>query len=156
MYRQGADGERQRLSEGLLSGLLLYEFVDESAPETEVDYWLQEVSLSGTLTWLGSATLPPAPPVSVDVRLAQSQPNPSSSTRRLTYSLPHAARTRLSVYDVRGGLVIILVDRVMPAGKHTVSWDGCDSRGEKTATGVYFVRLEAGGQVKAAKIVLSR
>jgi hypothetical protein len=48
------------------------------------------------------------------------------------------------------------MDDVQSAGDHTVSWDGLDERGTRPATGVYFLQLEAGGQVQTRKIVLTR
>lgn len=38
--------------------------------------------------------------------------------------------------------VIILVDVVRSAGRHTASWNGTDSRRHEVASGIYFYRLE--------------
>jgi hypothetical protein len=49
-----------------------------------------------------------------------------------------------------------LVSGVLPAGSHSVSWDGGTSGGGRAADGVYFVRLDAGDAARTAKVVLTR
>jgi hypothetical protein len=41
-------------------------------------------------------------------------------------------------------------------GEHVASWRGRDSHGRLVASGVYFVRVEAGGAAATAKVVLLR
>jgi YD repeat-containing protein len=50
--------------------------------------------------------------------------------------------------------VRVLVDEVQQAGQHQVEWDGRDARGRQTSTGIYFSRLEAGGEVQIQKLAL--
>jgi hypothetical protein len=61
---------------------------------------------------------------------------------------------RLAIHDVQGRLVRILVDEVQPAGHYEVEWEGRDGRGKELATGIYFSRLEAGGQAQSRKLAL--
>jgi hypothetical protein len=42
------------------------------------------------------------------------------------------------------------------AGAHTAAWDTRDSRAEKVAAGVYFVRLVADGEVRTLKLLVAR
>lgn len=58
-------------------------------------------------------------------------------------------RTRLKIYDLLGREVAVLVDGVMPAGRHSVRFDGTG-----LASGVYIYRLESGGRVETRKMVL--
>ncbi len=76
-------------------------------------------------------------------------PNPFNPTTRITYSVPAAGTVSLRVFDVAGRLVETLVDDAYrPAGTYTVAYR---ARG---ASGVYFVRLDAGGDARTFKIVL--
>ena len=58
---------------------------------------------------------------------------------------------RLTVYDVLGRKVATLVDDVMTAGNHEVSWNASD-----LPSGMYFVRLTAGAFVATQRVSLIR
>jgi hypothetical protein len=64
------------------------------------------------------------------------------------------AHVRLSVYDVRGQLVRTLVDSPATAGRYTIDWARDTHDGRRAPSGVYFFRLDDGGQVSNAKLVL--
>ena len=49
-----------------------------------------------------------------------------------------------------------LVDRDMPAGHHTVVWNGLDARGKPAPSGVYFYRIRAGTYSARNRMVLLR
>ena len=71
-------------------------------------------------------------------------------------ALPTPERVTVRIYDPAGRLVRALVDELLPAGEHGFVWDGADGRGRQVASGVYFVRAEAGRQVGSRKVVLLR
>ena len=50
----------------------------------------------------------------------------------------------------------MLAQRIETAGAHSAAWNGRDASGSRVPAGVYFVRLEAAGQVQSQKIVLNR
>ena len=76
-------------------------------------------------------------------------PNPFNSVMRIGYALPEAADVRLAVYDVTGRLVSELARGQMQAGMHTVVFDG-----SALSSGVYVVRLDAGGRKSQVKVAL--
>jgi hypothetical protein len=62
---------------------------------------------------------------------------------------------RLEVIDVSGRLVRNLAGgAALDAGSHTVVWDARDERGEALESGLYLVRLNAGGVVRISRMVL--
>ncbi len=63
-------------------------------------------------------------------------PNPFNSTTTITYTLPLQSNVAMQVYNTRGQLVDVLLDRVMPAGRHSVVWDA-----SRFSAGVYLVRM---------------
>lgn len=73
----------------------------------------------------------------------------------LQVRLGREAQTRLEVYDGTGMLVRVLADGLLPAGEHSLVWDGRNSSGQRVATGIYLVRLVAGVDRATAKIVLT-
>jgi hypothetical protein len=60
------------------------------------------------------------------------------------------------VFSVDGRLVARLVDGVRPAGRNRVAWRALDGRGAPVASGIYFYRLETGGNTFTKKMVLLR
>ncbi len=101
-------------------------------------------------------------PLITDVRAAprarlalqQNYPNPFNPSTTIAFETPANGHVRLDVFDVRGGLVRRLVDESMPAGAHSIVWDGRDSDGNVARSGVYFYRLEANGKSEAKKMVI--
>jgi hypothetical protein len=111
--------------------------------------WLNEVwSLDGLSTAV--ATPLPATPSPSSLR---TYPNPFRAVTTLDYDAAGATSVSLSIYDVVGRLLRTVVDDELPAGDHTATWDGRDAQGHRVTGGTYFVRLEAGGEVRTGKVV---
>ena len=72
----------------------------------------------------------------------------------LEYTLSSSDRVRITIYDARGSVVRRLVDEIMPAGRHSVLWNGIDEAGRPASSGIYFVKMAAGSHVETRKIVL--
>lgn len=81
-------------------------------------------------------------------------PNPFNPATTVEFVLDARSQVTLTIYDVQGRLVRTLVDREMQVGVHRPEWDGRDERGKPAASGVYFVRFEAGQTVQTQKLVL--
>jgi hypothetical protein len=97
------------------------------------------------------------PAVVAGYRLHPNYPNPFNPTTTLAYSLPSAARVELSIYDLAGRLVKILVGgEEQGAGSHSVVWRGKDDAGRAMPSGTYFYRLEAGGYTETRRMTLVR
>jgi hypothetical protein len=87
----------------------------------------------------------------IGFELAQNFPNPFNPTTVFGFRLSVFGHTRLTVYDILGREVAVLVDGVLPAGTHSVRFDATG-----LATGVYLYRLESGGQMQVRRMVLVR
>ncbi len=83
-------------------------------------------------------------------------PNPFNPVTRVSFSLKKKGRISMRVYDVSGRLVRVLVDEVREAGSYEVVWDGANDRGRKTASGIYFCRMEADEYQRTVKMVQLR
>lgn len=89
-------------------------------------------------------------------RLFQNYPNPFNPSTRVEFGVRSAEWVTLTVYDMLGRRIRMLVDAPLPAGRHVVQWDGRDDRGVPVASGVYLYRLASGTFVAARKMVLVR
>ena len=98
----------------------------------------------------------PVPPPADTTRFGMSlpAPNPFNPTTKIDFRIDGSARTALRVYDVRGSLVRTLVDEHLPAGDHTVQWDGRDDRGAPVASGTYFAALSSGSKTASQRVAL--
>jgi hypothetical protein len=76
-----------------------------------------------------------------DFTLAQNYPNPFNPTTQLRFSLPASHVTRLTVYDLMGREIAVLVDGPMSAGAHSITFDASE-----LASGVYLYELIADGR----------
>ncbi len=76
-------------------------------------------------------------------------PNPFNPTTTLSFTLPAAARVKLSVFDIAGRQVAELVDGFQNAGVHEVIWDAAG-----LPSGIYCAHLSAGSRSAAQKMVL--
>jgi hypothetical protein len=82
-------------------------------------------------------------------------PNPFNPRTEIRYNLPARSEVTLEVYSISGRLVRSLIeDESQAPGPYRIPWDGCDERGRKVASGVYFYKLEADGEVLTNSMVL--
>ena len=62
----------------------------------------------------------------------------------------------MTIYNVLGQPVRVLVNGGQGAGVYTVDWDGRDSFGKEVTSGVYLYRLKAGANVSVRKMILTK
>jgi hypothetical protein len=78
-----------------------------------------------------------------------SGPNPFRDTARIFYQLPSPAVVSLTLYDVSGRPARTLFrSRTEPAGWHEAALDG-----RRLASGIYFLKLEAGSASRTIKVL---
>jgi hypothetical protein len=87
-------------------------------------------------------------------RVHPSVPNPFRDQATIAFDLPEERRVEMSVYDLRGERVRLLMDQTMPAGRHRLTWAGIGDDGRRLPPGVYWVKTRAGDRGDVRKIVL--
>jgi hypothetical protein len=88
--------------------------------------------------------------------LAQNYPNPFNPSTHIKYSLPVDAHVTITVYNILGQKTKSLIDEKMPAGNHSISWDGTTADSRPAASGIYFYRIETGDYTKTMKMILQK
>jgi hypothetical protein len=86
-----------------------------------------------------------------EYKLDQNYPNPFNPNTTIKYEIPKSSMVMLSVFDILGHEVSVLVDERRDAGVHEVKFEG-----SYLASGVYFCRLQAGDFVQSRKLLLLR
>lgn len=94
-----------------------------------------------------------SPEVALDASI---RPNPFNPNCEIELSIPTAGNSTVEIFDSTGRKVRSLWRGVVPAGLHTLSWDGRDSFGRELASGMYLVRVESAGQSHTSKMILAK
>ena len=90
------------------------------------------------------------------VALRPAHPNPFGAETTLAFELPQTTDVTLAIYSVDGRLVTTLVRGQAGPGPVEVLWDGSDEQGRSVSSGLYFVKLLAGDEVRLGKLVVLR
>jgi hypothetical protein len=88
-------------------------------------------------------------PIPGEFGLSAAYPNPFNPTTTLGLALNADGFVSMSVFNIRGQVVEVLVDRNMKAGYHNVSWNA-----DGISSGMYFVRVETGANTAMQKLML--
>lgn len=86
-----------------------------------------------------------------EFRLEQNYPNPFNPETQIAFSLPRSVQAKLSIYDVLGREVAVLIDARLDAGWYTIGWNASGR-----ASGVYLCRLRAGTYTSVRMMMLAR
>ena len=81
--------------------------------------------------------------------LLQNYPNPFNPSTTIKYELPKSTEVKLSVFDMLGREIAVLVKERRDAGVHEAKFDALG-----LATGVYFYRMQAGDFVQSRKLMM--
>jgi len=88
--------------------------------------------------------------------VASSYPNPFQEKISIPYAVDLPGRVKLTVFDVRGGVVRVVEEHDRDTGNYVAEWDGRGDDGAPANPGVYFYLLEAPGTTRSEKIILLR
>jgi len=90
----------------------------------------------------------------IHFRLHQNYPNPFNPSTTIPYSIDKSGYVNLSVYNIIGQKVRILIDGYQAAGSHVVTWNGFDDDGKNTGAGVYIYQLKSINHSESRKMLL--
>jgi len=76
-------------------------------------------------------------------------PNPFNSTATISYNITRSCNVKISICDIHGRELTVLRDRIQSAGQNSVLWNAWE-----LPSGLYLCRIEAGGEVATAKLLL--
>jgi hypothetical protein len=129
-------------------------YQDRNTYQKEIDY--MKSFLSARLDWIDNqlqitSTAAAEPQTHPDVfSLTQNYPNPFNPSTEITYTLNGSSNVRLSVYDLLGREVAILVNNERKtAGKYEVIFNALN-----LSSGIYFYKLQTRSYVETKKMVL--
>ena len=108
------------------------------------------------LGWFTGSTITGVPEGSgADLTLA-SAPNPFDGATTVSFRLARPSQVQLDVFGVDGRQVRRLADWPLPAGPHSVAWNGLDDAGRPASAGVYLIRLRSADGAWMGRVVRLR
>jgi len=91
--------------------------------------------------------------ISDDFNLLQNYPNPFNGSTIIPFSIPKESNVRLIVYNLKGELIVELINKKMYSGTYKKTWNGFDSFGNQVASGVYYYQLLYNGIAKSNQMI---
>jgi hypothetical protein len=88
-----------------------------------------------------------------DYALEQNYPNPFNPSTTIRYSIQVAGKVKLTLYNLLGSEVAVLVNEQQEAGNHTVQFSTDDS-GANLGSGIYFYTLNSGSFSQTRKMIV--
>lgn len=84
-----------------------------------------------------------------DFSLSQNYPNPFNPTTTIAFTVPKSAHVQLSVFDMLGREIAVLVNEEKQAGEYSVKFDA-----GVYASGMYLYKLKVGNNIITKKMLL--
>jgi hypothetical protein len=86
--------------------------------------------------------------------LGDAFPNPSKNKTTFTFQLAGESKVRLEIYNIKGDLLKVLVERQMPGGIHHIEWDNRIANGTSASSGIYFYKLKLNDFMQTKQLVI--
>jgi hypothetical protein len=111
--------------------------------------------VAGTAAYVSNAV---QQTLSIPTRITLDQsPNPFRFATRIRFGLPQAGRVSAEVYSILGQRVARLLEGAsLPAGYHSLVWDGSTGGTRTAASGVYLLRLTTDDGVLTKRVIRVR
>ena len=126
-----------------------YEFAERLSIAGQYAYRIDQIDIAGSSATLFSTEITIVPPKSF--ALSQNYPNPFNPATAIAYEVSQQERVRLTVYDLTGREVEVLMNEEREPGRYEVWWNAGN-----LASGLYFYRLQAGSFMETRKLLLVR
>ena len=92
--------------------------------------------------------------IPAEYSLSQNYPNPFNPTTKIDFSLPRSDDVTVTIYNLMGQQIKVLMNSNLEYGYHTVTWNGLDQLGRPVASGVYFSELRTRNFRQTKKMLL--
>lgn len=134
---------------GTTSEFNSYIFTDKDVLSGNHSYRLKQIDFDGTFEYSDE--------VEVDVTrrleysISQNFPNPFNPTSTIQYAIPHTDFVDVSVYNILGNKIKVLVNEVKTPGNYEIIFDA-----KELASGIYFYKITAGKFSQINKMILMK
>ena len=147
-----------------------YKFIDRNVVnDTRYYYRLADKDFLGNITYHNIVSATPHSGVKIvktdpekpdGFFLYDNYPNPFNPETTIEFDLSsdllEEQFVNLSIYNIDGQKIGILINKTLSNGNYTVQWDGTNDHGKKVSSGIYLYRLSTPDFVKTKKLMLIR
>ena len=81
--------------------------------------------------------------------ISKAYPNPFNPSTNLDYSIMNSGNVEITVFDITGRKVSILENSFKNAGDYNIVWNA-----QNNTSGIYYIQILAGNELKTQKVVL--
>lgn len=129
---------------------LRFKFVSDDVDVAEGVY-IDDVKIHDVEPQIIVAADPPAENLVREYKLYQNYPNPFNPVTNFGFRVADFGFVKLTVYDIMGREVAMLVNEKKQPGEYKVQWDA-----REFASGIYLYRLQAGQFSQVRKMILMK
>ncbi len=89
--------------------------------------------------------------------VAQNYPNPFNPSTVINFVVPARLtnkKVRLTIFNIKGEEVKVLVNEVLPTGNYLIEWNGTDSKNSAVTSGIYFYEVKISNERFVGKMNL--
>jgi photosystem II stability/assembly factor-like uncharacterized protein len=128
-----------------------YEYTDDlrNLLFPTLNYRLKQIDYDGNFEYSNEVLINNIAPVQFS--LGQNYPNPFNPNTIIQFSIPQQTFVNLSVYNISGELISVLVNDNMDPGYYEKEFDA-----SKLSSGIYLYQLKAGTFIQTKKMVLMK
>ena len=142
----GADADPKYAGYGQSGDHITFKILDASS-NTLID-----MDVEGSTTWqnLGMSLIQLIEKViPEEISLSNAYPNPFNPVTMISFAVPEEMEVQVIVHDMLGRVVTELANGLYGQGYHELQWNA-----NEQASGIYFVKMSAGGQTNIQKLML--
>ncbi len=145
-------------STGLTDTNFAYSNLGVDLDENRIYFWrVSSSNIYGTSLWSSAyrfktkqaTDVVTGEDIPVEYKLYQNYPNPFNPVTRINFVISKGGFTTLKIYDMLGRQIALIVNRILPAGKYSYTFDG-----SKLSSGLYVYVLKSGEKVFTEKMIL--
>jgi hypothetical protein len=138
--------------QGTVSYATNYNYYDNNI-ESGITYYYTLISkdINGSLNTYGPVSTKILDLESIHYNLEQNYPNPFNASTLIKFSLPEAENVVITVYNVSGQKITVLVDKMMDKGNYQITFEA-----DHLASGIYLYEIIAGKYRQLRKMIVVR
>ncbi len=134
-----------------------YEYIDKEPRENGIYFYkIEQIDTDGKISSFGPVQLDAGPAIPQSFSLQQNYPNPFNPVTNIIYALPEESQVRISIFNMRGELVNVLINQKQNAGTYKITWDGTSKNGQVMSSGLYFIKIDAGQFSDIKKMIFAK